>query len=150
MYWLGLICSHGSGIAWRRYALHRVPFQFIDRFIYNLKPGTILVHRGLFLHPLWQWTCFMHCQLFFCMQGYEDWLRHLADRKVNNALVLTVKNGHLVQTRSCNIKVRVSDNKQTSLIFQSVSCMKSREATTVEGFKLNVLYSWINSWCTLD
>uniref|UniRef100_A0A8C4QSM9 P-type ATPase N-terminal domain-containing protein n=1 Tax=Eptatretus burgeri TaxID=7764 RepID=A0A8C4QSM9_EPTBU len=42
-------------------------------------------------------------------QGYEDWLRHLADRKVNNALVLTVKNGHLVQTRSCNIKVRVGD-----------------------------------------
>uniref|UniRef100_UPI00358E0955 phospholipid-transporting ATPase IF-like isoform X2 n=1 Tax=Myxine glutinosa TaxID=7769 RepID=UPI00358E0955 len=38
-------------------------------------------------------------------QGYEDWLRHLADRKVNNALVLTVKNGHLVQTCSSNIKV---------------------------------------------
>ena len=31
---LGRICSPGSGIAWPRYALHRVPFQLCHVFIY--------------------------------------------------------------------------------------------------------------------
>ncbi|KAE8603822.1 hypothetical protein XENTR_v10014474 [Xenopus tropicalis] len=38
-------------------------------------------------------------------QGYEDWLRHKADNEVNGAPVYVVRSGHLVKTRSKNIRV---------------------------------------------
>uniref|UniRef100_A0AAJ7UDE7 Phospholipid-transporting ATPase n=1 Tax=Petromyzon marinus TaxID=7757 RepID=A0AAJ7UDE7_PETMA len=41
-------------------------------------------------------------------QGYEDWLRHRADREANHADVYTVKSGHLVRPYACK-HVRVGD-----------------------------------------
>ncbi|OCT80725.1 hypothetical protein XELAEV_18027538mg [Xenopus laevis] len=38
-------------------------------------------------------------------KGYEDWLRHKADNEVNGAPVYVVRSGHLVKTRSKNIRV---------------------------------------------
>lgn len=42
---------------------------------------------------------------FWCLQGYEDWLRHNSDNEVNGAPVYVVRSGGLVKTRSKNIRV---------------------------------------------
>ena len=43
--------------------------------------------------------------VYFFKQGYEDWLRHKADREVNNRDFQVIRDGNAIDIKSMDIKV---------------------------------------------
>ena len=49
-------------------------------------------------------SCCKNCVVVF--KGYEDWLRHKADREVNNRPTKVIRQGQVQNIPSKNVKVR--------------------------------------------
>ena len=49
-------------------------------------------------------SCWKNCVVVF--KGYEDWLRHKADREVNNRPTKVIRQGRVQNIPSKNVKVR--------------------------------------------
>lgn len=62
-------------------------------------PRLFLFSSPLALYP----SCIDPC---FWLQGYEDWLRHKADKEVNKSTVIVVENAKRVAKESERIRVR--------------------------------------------
>ena len=65
----------------------------------------LIIQRSYFEHDLQMIFELIIITLFHCCQGYEDWLRHRADKEVNHREVELVKDGEIVNVRSMDIKV---------------------------------------------